>query len=45
MTEALLMLAEVFQFHPETAKRFIRWVQDSLELRERGEGCRHPASP
>ena len=35
--DALLELADVFQFHPDTAKRFIRWVQDSLELRERGQ--------
>ncbi|MCA9706782.1 MAG: TerB family tellurite resistance protein [Myxococcales bacterium] len=35
--DALLQLAEVFQFHLDTAKRFIRWVQDSLELRERGQ--------
>lgn len=35
--DALLELADVFQFHPDTSKRFIRWVQDSLELRERGQ--------
>jgi uncharacterized membrane protein YebE (DUF533 family) len=35
--EALLSLAEVFEFATDTAKKFIRWVQDSLELRERGQ--------
>lgn len=35
--EALMKLADSFQFDPEVAKRFIRWVQDSLELRERGQ--------
>jgi len=35
--EALLELAGVFEFDADTAKRFIRWVQDSLELRERGQ--------
>ena len=35
--EALLQLAEVFEFETDTARRFIRWVQDSLELRERGQ--------
>lgn len=35
--EALMKLADSFQFDPDIAKRFIRWVQDSLELRERGQ--------
>jgi uncharacterized membrane protein YebE (DUF533 family) len=35
--DALLGLADVFQFDGEVAKLFIRWVQDSLELRERGQ--------
>ena len=35
--DALLQLAGVFEFDGDTAKRFIRWVQDSLELRERGQ--------
>ncbi len=35
--DALLELASIFEFHSDTAKRFIRWVQDSLELRERGQ--------
>lgn len=35
--DALLQLADAFQFEPEVAKRFVRWVQDSLELRERGQ--------
>lgn len=35
--DALMRLAEAFEFSGEVAKRFIRWVQDSLELRERGQ--------
>jgi uncharacterized membrane protein YebE (DUF533 family) len=35
--DALLQLSEAFQFDPDAAKRFVRWVQDSLELRERGQ--------
>ncbi len=35
--DALLSLARTFEFDPEVARRFIRWVQDSLELRERGQ--------
>ena len=35
--DALLELAEAFEFDADTARRFIRWVQDSLELRERGQ--------
>ncbi len=35
--EALMRLADAFEFSGEVAKRFIRWVQDSLELRERGQ--------
>ena len=35
--EALLQLAEAFEFNIEVSERFIRWVQDSLELRERGQ--------
>lgn len=35
--DALLQLADAFEFEGEVAKRFIRWVQDSLELRERGQ--------
>ena len=34
---ALLQLAEAFEFNLEVSERFIRWVQDSLELRERGQ--------
>jgi uncharacterized membrane protein YebE (DUF533 family) len=34
---ALLQLAEAFEFDADVAARFIRWVQDSLELRERGQ--------
>jgi len=34
---ALLDLADAFQFDADAARRFIRWVQDSLELRERGQ--------
>jgi len=35
--DALLQLAGVFEFETDVARRFIRWVQDSLELRERGQ--------
>ncbi len=35
--DALLKLANAFQFDGEVANLFIRWVQDSLELRERGQ--------
>lgn len=35
--DALMRLADAFEFAGEVAKRFIRWVQDSLELRERGQ--------
>jgi uncharacterized membrane protein YebE (DUF533 family) len=35
--EALLRLAGAFDFESDVARRFIRWVQDSLELRERGQ--------
>ncbi len=35
--DALLELAGSFEFDSEVARRFIRWVQDSLELRERGQ--------
>ena len=35
--DALLSLAETFSFRPEHAKSFIRWVRDSLELRDRGQ--------
>lgn len=35
--DALLQLAGAFEFDGEVARRFIRWVQDSLELRERGQ--------
>ncbi len=35
--DALLALADAFEFSPEVARRFITWVQDSLELRERGQ--------
>lgn len=35
--DALMRLAEVFEFEDAVARRFIRWVQDSLELRERGQ--------
>lgn len=34
---ALLQLAEAFGFNREIAEQFIQWVQDSLELRERGQ--------
>lgn len=35
--EALGALAEAFEFNAEVSARFIKWVQDSLELRERGQ--------
>ena len=35
--DALLQLADVFEFETDVARRFIRWVQDSLELRDRGQ--------
>lgn len=35
--DALDKLASVFEFDTEVARLFIRWVQDSLELRERGQ--------
>jgi uncharacterized membrane protein YebE (DUF533 family) len=35
--DALLQLADVFEFDADVARRFIRWVQDSLELRDRGQ--------
>jgi uncharacterized membrane protein YebE (DUF533 family) len=35
--DALLELAETFEFEQDVAMRFIRWVQDSLELRDRGQ--------
>jgi uncharacterized membrane protein YebE (DUF533 family) len=35
--EALMRLSEAFIFDREVARRFIKWVQDSLELRERGQ--------
>lgn len=35
--EALGKLATAFEFDPEVAERFVKWVQDSLELRERGQ--------
>jgi uncharacterized membrane protein YebE (DUF533 family) len=34
---ALLQLAAGFGFDPGVAKQFIHWVQDSIELRERGQ--------
>ena len=34
--DALISLAEAFEFNLEVSERFIKWVQDSLELRERG---------
>ena len=34
---ALVNLAKVFEFDVQAARRFIRWVQDSLELRDRGQ--------
>ena len=35
--QALLALADAFEFDGDIARLFIRWVQDSLELRERGQ--------
>ena len=35
--DALLSLAGAFSFSSDHAKRFIRWVRDSLELRDRGQ--------
>lgn len=35
--DALAKLAEVFEFDSDIAHLFIKWVQDSLELRERGQ--------
>ena len=35
--EALISLAKAFEFDAEIARLFIKWVQDSLELRERGQ--------
>jgi hypothetical protein len=35
--EALLFLAEAFNFRREHAQAFIRWVRDTLDLRERGQ--------
>jgi uncharacterized membrane protein YebE (DUF533 family) len=35
--DALLSLAEAFEFDVDVAGLFIKWVQDSLELRERGQ--------
>lgn len=35
--DALISLAEAFEFNLEVSERFIKWVQDSLELRERGQ--------
>jgi uncharacterized membrane protein YebE (DUF533 family) len=35
--DALMNLSEAFFFDTDVAKRFIKWVQDSLELRERGQ--------
>lgn len=32
-----LSLAGAFNFRSERAKSFIRWVRDSLELRDRGQ--------
>jgi hypothetical protein len=32
-----MRLSDAFQFDGDVARRFIRWVQDSLELRERGQ--------
>jgi uncharacterized membrane protein YebE (DUF533 family) len=34
---ALLELAGAFEFDADVAKLFVRWVQDSIELRERGQ--------
>src|SRR5690606_25128225 len=35
--DALEKLAEVFEFDAEISQLFVKWVQDSLELRERGQ--------
>jgi uncharacterized membrane protein YebE (DUF533 family) len=35
--QALLSLADAFEFDADIARLFIKWVQDSLELRERGQ--------
>ena len=35
--DALGRLAVAFEFDGEVAERFVKWVQDSLELRERGQ--------
>ncbi|MCA9637465.1 MAG: TerB family tellurite resistance protein [Myxococcales bacterium] len=35
--EALVELAEAFRFSGEHAVAFIKWVADSIELRERGQ--------
>ncbi len=35
--DALLALAETFGFRSDHAKGFIKWVRDSLELRDRGQ--------
>lgn len=35
--EALLELAAIFEFEVDAAKRFVQWVADSIELRERGQ--------
>jgi uncharacterized membrane protein YebE (DUF533 family) len=35
--DALIELAEAFEFDADVAKLFVRWVQDSIELRERGQ--------
>lgn len=35
--DALGKLATAFEFDTEVAERFVKWVQDSLELRERGQ--------
>ena len=35
--QALLSLADAFEFDVDIARMFIKWVQDSLELRERGQ--------
>ena len=35
--EALGKLATAFEFEAAVAERFVKWVQDSLELRERGQ--------
>ena len=35
--EALVDLADTFRFSPEQARRFVQWVADSMELRERGQ--------